>query len=75
LRSKTVDLTFDGEQDIDALDRFGCDRRFAEPREIEELASPVSPARGLDDRTFFAIGIVELAEPGVGVGLHQCYSA
>ena len=69
LGRKTVDLTLDGEQDIDTLDRLGCDRRLAEPREIEELASAVRPARGLDDRTFLAIGMVELAEPGVGVGL------
>jgi hypothetical protein len=28
LRRKTVDLAFDGEQDIDALDRLGRDRRL-----------------------------------------------
>lgn len=42
-RSKTVDLTFDGEQDIDALDCLGRERRFAEPPEIEELAPAVCP--------------------------------
>jgi hypothetical protein len=35
VRRKTVDLTFDGEQDVDALDRFGRGRRLAEPHEIE----------------------------------------
>jgi hypothetical protein len=68
MRSKTVDLTFDGEQDIDALDRLGSDRRLAEPREIEELAPAVCPARGLDDLVSFAIGLVELPEPGIGAG-------
>lgn len=71
LRRKAVDLTFDGEQDINALDRLGRDRRLAEPREIEELAPTVAPARGLDNGTPFAIDIVELAEARVGVGLHQ----
>ena len=32
---------------------------------------PAYSARGLDDRASFAIGLVELAEPGIGVGLHQ----
>jgi|SRR5690242_17180344 len=31
-RSKTVDLTFDDEQDIDALNRLSRDRRLAEPQ-------------------------------------------
>src|SRR5215475_13340676 len=38
LRSKTVDLALDGEQNVDALDRLGRDRRLAEPREVKELA-------------------------------------
>jgi hypothetical protein len=32
---------------------------------------PAYSAEGLDDRAAFAIGLVELAEPGIGVGLHQ----
>ena len=67
LRSKTVDPTFDGEQDIDALDRLGRDRRLGEPREIEE----VCPASSFTDRTWLAIGLVEPAEASIGVGLHQ----
>src|SRR5215207_4954871 len=67
LRSKTVDLTFDGEQDIDALDRLGRDRRLGESREIEE----VCPASSFNDRTWLAIGLVEPAEASIGVGLHQ----
>ena len=59
LRRKAVDLALDGEQDIDALDRLGRDRRLAEPRQIKELAPAMRPARGLDDRACFAIGLVE----------------
>jgi hypothetical protein len=29
------------------------------------------PACGLDDPACFATGVVELAEPGIGIGLHQ----
>ncbi len=65
LRSKTVDLTFDSEQDIDALDRFGGDQRLAEPPEIDELAPAMCPARSFDDRTWLAIGLVEPAEAGM----------
>ena len=54
LRRKTVDLTLDGEQYIDALDRLGRDRRLAEPREIEELASAMRPA--FDACTFCSSG-------------------
>jgi hypothetical protein len=67
LLRKAVDLTFDGEQDIDALDRLGRDRRLAEPSEIKELAPAVRPARSLDDRACLAIGLVEPAEAGIGV--------
>ena len=65
LRSETVDLAFDGEQNIDLLDRLGRDRHLAEPREITPA---VRPARGLDDR---ARGLVEPAKAGLVVGLHQ----
>jgi hypothetical protein len=58
-RSKTVDLAFDGEQNIDALDRLSRERGLAEPREIKELAPVVRPARGLDDRACFAIGLIK----------------
>ena len=44
---------------------------LAEPREIKELAPAVRPARGLDDWAALAIGLVEPAKAGVGVGLHQ----
>src|SRR5262249_53903074 len=71
LGREAVDLALDGEQAIDALDRPGRDRRLIEARQIEELAPSVRPAGGLDDGAGFAVGLVELAEAGVGVGLHQ----
>src|SRR5262249_4732521 len=70
LRRKTVDLALDGEQNIDALDRLGRDRRLGEPCEIKELTPAMRPAGGLDDRPSLAIGFVEPAEAGIGVGLH-----
>jgi hypothetical protein len=67
----TVEFALDGEQDVDALDRLGRDRRLAEPCQIEELAPAVRSVRSFDNRTWLAIGLVELAEAGIGVGLHQ----
>src|ERR1700688_1082587 len=67
---EAVDLALDGEQDIDALDRLGGNRRLAEPRQVKELTPCLRPARGFDDQTAFAVGLVELGEAGVGVGLH-----
>ena len=65
---EAVDLALDGEQDIDALDRLGGNRRLAEPRQVKELTPCMRPARGFDDQTDFAVGFVELGEARVGVG-------
>jgi hypothetical protein len=54
LRRRAVDLALDGEQDIDALDRLDCGRHLVDPRQIEELASPVRPAGSLHDRCWLA---------------------
>ena len=70
LWNEAVNLALDGEQDIDALDRLDRDRRLAEPRQIEELASRMRPTRSLDDRSWFTVGLVQPVEPRVGVGLH-----
>ncbi len=67
---EAVDLALDGEQDIDALDRLGRNRRLVEPRQVKELAPCMRPARSFDDRTSLAVGLVEFCEAGVGVGLH-----
>lgn len=63
LRSKAVDLALNGKQDIDALDRLGCDWCLAEPHEVKELAPAVRPAGDLG----LAIGLAEPAKAGVGV--------
>src|SRR5207248_749808 len=70
-RRHAVDLALDGEQDIDALDRLGRDRRLVDPRQVEELAPPVRPAGGLDNWSSLAAGLVEPVESGIGVSLHQ----
>ena len=68
---EAVDLALDGEQGIDALDCLDRDRRFLQPRQVEELASPMRPAGRLDDRSALARGLVEPVEPGIGIRLHQ----
>ena len=67
---EAVDLAFDSEQDIDALDRLHGNRRLTEPHQVKELAPAVCPARSFNDRSKFAVGLVELGKAGVGVGLH-----
>ena len=62
LRHLTVDLALDGEQDVDALDRFDGNRRLVEPGEVEELASCMRPACCLDDRTRLAARAIEPVE-------------
>jgi len=44
-----IDLALDREQGINALNRFDGDRRLVEPRELEEVAPRMCPARCLDD--------------------------
>jgi hypothetical protein len=56
LRRHAVDLALDGEQDIDALDRFDRNRRLVDACQIEELAPPMRPAGGLDDGSCLAVG-------------------
>ena len=52
---QAVDLALDGEQRIDASDRFDGDRRLGEPGQVEELAPRMGPARRLDDRSRLAV--------------------
>ena len=70
-RREAVDLALDGEQRIDALDRLDRDRRLVDPRQVEELAPRMGPARRLDDRPRLAAGLVEPVEARIGVRLHQ----
>ncbi len=73
LRSKTVDLTFDGEQDIiDALDRLGRDRRFCEPCQIKEKNLRLPCAQHAPSMIGPPLRLASWSLPaGVGVGLHQ----
>ena len=52
------------------LTALGRKRRLAEPRPVKELAPCMRPARSFDDRTSFAVGLVEFGKAGVSVGLH-----
>jgi hypothetical protein len=42
-RRDAVDLPLDGQQGVDAMDRFDRDRRLVEPRQIEKLAPRMRP--------------------------------
>src|SRR5689334_11273023 len=44
-------------------------RRLSEVGQLEELAPAMAPARRLGDRPWLAPAIVEIAEPGIGIGL------
>jgi hypothetical protein len=74
LRHQPIDPALDGEKGIDALDRFGCDRRFAEPREIKELAPAMGPTRGLDDRASLAARLIEAFASKLSYSLNAVYS-
>jgi hypothetical protein len=63
-----IDPALDGEDRLDALDRLDRQRRFAQVGLLEEAAPAMAPASRLGDRTRFAFAVVELAEPGIGVG-------
>jgi hypothetical protein len=66
-----VDLALDGEEFIDPTDGFDGQRRPPEIGQLEELAPPMAPARRLGDRPGLAPAVVEVAEPGIGVGLQD----
>ena len=66
-----VDLALDGEQGVDALNRFNGNRCLVEPRQVEELAPRMCPARRLDDGTRSTTCAIEPVEAGIGVCLHE----
>jgi hypothetical protein len=71
LRGDAVDLALDGEQGVDSLNGFNGNRCLVEPRQVEELAPRMCPARRLDDGTRFATCAIEPVEAGIGVRLHE----
>ncbi len=58
-----VDLALDGEEGVDPRDRFRGDRCLGDLGEVEQLASRMGEASGLDDRSRVAAGLVEAVEP------------
>ncbi len=72
---RAVDLTLDGKQRVDTFDGFDGDRRLPEPRQVEELAPCMRPARRLDDRPSLATRFIEPVEARIGVRLHQAGEA
>jgi hypothetical protein len=61
----------DLEDRVDPAHRLERDRRLGDNGEDEELAPPVAPARGFCDRPGTSLGLVEIAETGIGVGLQD----
>jgi hypothetical protein len=70
-RRLAVDVALDREQGIHPLDGLDGDRRLVDPRQIEELAPRMRPARPLDNRSRLARGLIELIEPRIGIRLHE----
>src|SRR5437588_395103 len=68
---KPVDVALDREDRIDAAHRLDRHGRFTGIGDDEEVAPAVSPARGFGDRTWPPLAIVEVAEPGISVGLED----
>ncbi len=67
----TVDVALDGEDRIDAAHRLQRHRGLAGIGDDEELAPAVAPARRFGDWSGFALAVVEIAKPGIGVGLED----
>ena len=70
-RRAAVDLALDGEDRVDAPDRLARQRCLAEIGQLKEVAPAMAPARRLGDRPGLALAVVELAEPGISIGLED----
>jgi hypothetical protein len=68
LGCKTIDLALDREDRVDVADRFSGEWRFAQISQLEEFAPTVAPACRLGDRARFALGVIEIAKPGISIG-------
>ena len=64
-----VDRALDREDRVDAVNRFDRQRCLPQIGELEELAPPMAPACRFGNWTRPPPGVVEIAEPGIGVGL------
>jgi hypothetical protein len=68
---ETIDLALDREDRVDAADRFNGEWRFAQIGQLEEVAPTMAPACRLGDRARFALGVIEIAKPGIRIGLED----
>jgi len=70
-RRSAVDLALDGEDCVDTPDRLDRQRRLAQIGHLEEVAPSMAPARRLGNRPRLAPAVVEIAEPGISIGLED----
>ena len=68
---EAVNRALDREELVDAADRRDRKWRLAQIGQLEELASAMAPARRLGDRPGFAPAVIQIAEPGIGIGLQD----
>src|SRR5437899_13077892 len=64
-----VDLAFCREDLVEAANRLDCQWHLPQIGQDKELAPTVSPARCFRNRPWTSLGLVQFAEPGIGVGL------
>jgi hypothetical protein len=64
-----VDLALDGEDLVDAANRLDRQWRLPQIGQHKELAPAVRPARRFGDPAGSSLGVVEIIEAGIGVGL------
>src|SRR5205814_9051836 len=67
----TVDLALDCEDRVDAAYGFERQRRLRGIGQHEEVAPAVAPTGCFGDRRGPALCLVELSEPGIGIGLQD----
>ena len=68
---QAVDGALGVKDGVDPAHGLDGQRGAGELGQLEQLASPVCPAPGLGDRPWLPPGMVEVAEPGIGVGLQD----
>src|SRR5437660_3830670 len=66
-----VDLALDGEDLVDAANRLDRQWRLPQIGQHKELAPAMRPARRFDDPAGSSLGVVEVIEAGIGVGLQD----
>ena len=71
LRRSAVDVPLEIEDGVDPTHRLERDRYLGHVGQHVELAPAVRPARRLGDRAGFSPGVIEIVEPGIGIGLQD----